>query len=272
MGAFVGLAPSALRGGVGAVKNGGGMSHLMSMDPARPTPRCTAILVGAGSSRRMGMDKLAWSLDGIPVLRRSLEAFLAADSICAVVVVCPPARWKLFDGREFSKPVMRVDGGESRQDSVMRGLAALDGQSGWVAVHDGARPLIAPDDIDRCVAAAIEHRAAALARRVTETMQRSDDGDFSAMPVARDHLWCMETPQVFEAAMLRDAYALVTERGLIVTDEVCALQTFGVPVKFVASQHPNLKITTPADLVLAESLLRCRPASVATPEIQIITP
>lgn len=223
---------------------------------ATPTTRtCSAILVAAGSSRRMGFDKLASPLAGTPVLRRTLEAFLAAESIAEIIVVCPAERWEWLAGG-FSKPVIRVDGGADRQDSVAAGLAALSGSSHLVAVHDGARPLVSPADIDRCVAAATQHRAAALARRVTETLKRSDAADFSTESVSREHLWFMETPQVFEVRLLREAYQTVRERGLAVTDEVSALESIGVPVKFVESRHPNLKITTPADLALAEALFR----------------
>lgn len=217
---------------------------------------CTAIVVAAGSSRRMGIDKLAWKLDGVPVLRRTVGAFLMADSIASVVVVCPPERWRLLEGNTFPKPVVRVDGGADRHDSVALGLAAIPDDALYVAVHDGARPLVSPQDIDRCVAAAIEHGAAALARRATETMKRSDADGFCAEAVSREDLWCMETPQVFGARLLREAYQNVAARGLAVTDEVSAAQEIGVRVKFVESRHPNLKITTPADLALAEALLK----------------
>ena len=219
------------------------------------TRACSAILVAAGSSQRMGFDKLASPLARIPVLRRTLAAFLAADSIAEVVVVCPEERWELLGGG-FSKPVKRVDGGADRQDSVMAGLAALSAQTGLVAVHDGARPLVAPADIDRCVAAALEFRAAALARRVTETLKRSDAADFSAGAVSRENLWFMETPQVFDVPLLLEAYEAVAAQGLAVTDEVSAMEAIGVQVKFIESIQPNLKITTPADLALAEALLR----------------
>jgi 2-C-methyl-D-erythritol 4-phosphate cytidylyltransferase len=221
-----------------------------------PTTRtCSAILVAAGSSRRMGFDKLASPLAGVPVLRRTLDAFLAAESIAEIVVVCPEVRWYLL-GDGFSKPVTRVDGGADRQDSVAAGLAALAASADLVAVHDGARPLVSPEDIDRCVASAVKHRAAALARRVTETLKRSDAAGFSAEAVSRENLWFMETPQVFEIPLLREAYQSVSSRGLAVTDEVSALESIGVRVKFVESRHPNLKITTPADLALAEALFR----------------
>jgi 2-C-methyl-D-erythritol 4-phosphate cytidylyltransferase len=216
---------------------------------------CSAILVAAGSSQRMGFDKLASPLAGVPVLRRTLETFLAAKSIAEIIVVCPAERWNLLAGG-FTKPVTRVDGGADRQDSVAAGLAALSESTHLVAVHDGARPLISPADIDRCVAAASTHRAAALARRVTETLKRSDAAGFSAEAVSREHLWFMETPQVFEIPLLREAYQAVRKQGLSVTDEVSALESIGARVMFVESQHPNLKITTPADLALAEALFR----------------
>ena len=215
---------------------------------------CSAILVAAGSSRRMGFDKLAALLGGVPVLRRTLDAFLAADLIAEVVIVCPEERWELLGIRSFSKPVTRVDGGAERQDSVAAGLAVVS--SNYVAVHDGARPLVSPADIDRCVAAAGEHRAAALARRVTETLQRADRRDFSAEAVSRERLWFMETPQVFEIPLLVKAYEAVADWGIAVTDEVSALEAIGQRVKFVESLHPNIKITTPADLALAEAFLR----------------
>ena len=220
------------------------------------TRTCSAILVAAGSSRRMGFDKLASPLVGVPVLRRTLDAFLAAESIAEVVVVCPAERWELLGSSEFSKPVRRVDGGKDRQDSVAAGLAALAAGARFVAVHDGARPLIAPADIDRCVTAAGGYRAAALARRVTETLKRSDADGFSDGALSREQLWFMETPQVFEIPLLLEAYAAVTAQGLVITDEVSAMEAIGVRVKFVESCHPNLKITTPADLALAEALLR----------------
>jgi len=227
----------------------------MPHDPF-PSLSCAAVIVAAGSSRRMGFDKLAAGLSGLSVLRRTIEALVAADSITSIVVVCPQERWEGLGRMDFSKPLLRVDGGRERQDSVAAGLAVLDSGITHVAVHDGARPLIAAADIDRCVAAALEYRAAALARRVTETLKRSTVEDFSAEAVSREHLWFMETPQVFEIALLRDAYAALTARGLAVTDEVSALEAIGIPVKLIESTLPNLKITTPADLFLAAALLK----------------
>lgn len=207
----------------------------------------------------MGFDKLAAELDGKPVLWRTLEAILRAASVDRIVVVCPEERWKLLEDLEFRIPVTRVDGGENRQDSVANGMAALGDDAEWVAVHDGARPMVSAEDTERCLAAAVECGAASLARRATETMKRSDDRDFCLDAVDREHLWCMETPQVFSRKLLMDAYQAVSERGLMVTDEVSAVREIGAAVKFIESRQPNPKITTPADLILAAALLKTIP-------------
>lgn len=203
----------------------------------------------------MGFDKLAAPLAGIPVLQRTLAAFLSAERIDEIIVVCPPERWALLETAAAAKPIRRVDGGATRQESVANGLAALAPTAEIVAVHDGARPLIHPDDIDRCVRAAAVQHAVALARRVTETLKRADAADFCIESVSRENLWLMETPQVFGTAQLRAAYAEVAARQLTVTDEVSAVQAIGAPVQFIESTHPNPKITCPADLTLAAAML-----------------
>lgn len=223
-----------------------------------PPPTCSAIVVAAGSSRRMGFDKLSCPLGGTPVLKRTVEAFLKAASIAEVVVVCPEERWELLQGLEMSKPLRRADGGKDRQDSVAAGLNAVGTGFTHVAVHDGARPLVSPADIDRCVEAAQVFQAASLARRATETMKRSDAEDFCLEAVNRENLWCMETPQAFSKVLLIRACERVAAEGLVVTDEVSAVSGIGVAVKFVESLSPNLKITTPADIELAEALLKTR--------------
>lgn len=217
---------------------------------------CCAILVAAGSSRRMGFDKLAAPLAGKPVLRRTLEAFLASDLIDHVVVVAPQDRFDALLAGNHAKPVVRVDGGQDRQDSVRNGLSAVPEECDLVAVHDGARPLVSPSDIARCVEAARATGAAALARPVTETLKRSDPEGFARESVDRDLLWFMETPQIFRKSVLQEACAAVLERKLVTTDEVSALEAIGAPTRLIASVAPNPKITHPSDLVLAEALLR----------------
>lgn len=218
-----------------------------------------AVIVAAGSSRRAGFDKLAALLDGVPVLRRSVDAFVSAGA-AAVVVVCPPTRWEEtgLASAAFPIPVLRVDGGAERQDSVAAGLAALPEGTRMVAVHDGARPLVTPAGIRACLEAAEETGAAACAHPVVDTLKRADARGYSLPePVSREHLWGMETPQMFNLALLQRAYAHVTEQGLVVTDEVSAVESVGVSTRLV-QVGANLKITLPGDLELAELIWKHR--------------
>lgn len=218
-----------------------------------------AVIVAAGSSRRAGFDKLAALLDGVPVLRRSVDAFVSAGA-AAVVVVCPPTRWEEtgLASAAFPIPVLRVDGGAERQDSVAAGLSALPEGTRMVAVHDGARPLVTPAGIRACLEAAEETGAAACAHPVVDTLKRADARGYSLPePVSREHLWGMETPQMFNLALLQRAYAHVTEQGLVVTDEVSAVESVGVPTRLV-QVGANLKITLPGDLELAELIWKHR--------------
>lgn len=219
----------------------------------------SAVIVAAGSSRRAGFDKLAALLDGVPVLRRSVDAFVAAGA-SAVVVVCPETRWVEtgLAAAEFPVPVVRVDGGAERQDSVAAGMAALPAGTRMVAVHDGARPLVTPEGIRACLAAAEETGAAACAHPVVDTLKRADAGGFSLPEaVSREHLWGMETPQIFNLELLQRAYLHVAEQGLVVTDEVSAVESIGVATQLV-QVGANLKITLPGDLELAELIWKHR--------------
>lgn len=216
---------------------------------------CAAIIVASGSSRRMGFDKLAAVIDGKPVLAHTVRAFMAAEGITRVIVVCPEERFRLLDGEDFAKPIERVDGGEQRQDSVANGMAVLGPDDLVIAVHDGARPLVRPESIDECIAAARQYGAAALARVVTDTIKKADTEGFARYSVDRTGLWAMETPQVFRSSVLRRAYAAVAERQLAVTDEVSAVEAMGISTKLITSPFPNPKITVPADIHLATALL-----------------
>lgn len=218
--------------------------------------RNCAVIVAAGQSRRMGFDKLSAPLAGVPVLYRSLEVFLNCPVIDSIVVVCPEDRFHAVLPGTFPKPVIRADGGKERQDSVRNGLDALPVDTSLVAVHDGARPLVAPESIIACFEAAKKFGAAVVARPISETIKRADVEGFTRSGIDRDSLWFMETPQVFRLSLLRRAFHAVSERRLIVTDEVSAVEAIGVSAKIIPSTRPNLKITNPSDLRLAAALLQ----------------
>ncbi len=220
--------------------------------------RVTAIIVAAGGSRRMGFNKLLAPLAGVPVLRRTLAAFESCAEIDDLIVIAGDevaeavAPWQNEPG--LSKLRAVLPGGNERHFSVWAGLQAVTGD-GLVAVHDGARPLITPEQIARCVEAARESGAAVCARPLTETVKRVDARGLVNESLDRSGVWIMETPQVFHAGLLRRAYESVLAAGLLVTDEVSAVQHLGEPVHVVENPDPNPKITFPADLKLAEKLL-----------------
>jgi 2-C-methyl-D-erythritol 4-phosphate cytidylyltransferase len=214
-----------------------------------------AIIVAAGTSQRMGFDKLAASLQGVPVLMHSIRAFCDSPSIDEIYVVCSEARFNELVTGTFSKHVVRVDGGDSRQESVQQGLRALSPEITIVAVHDGARPLVRGDDVEKCIEKARQFGASSLARKVTETLKRSDTEGFARSSVDRALLWFMETPQCFRVNVLKRAYQHVRSRNLQVTDEVSAVESIGISTFLVESSGVNLKITIPADLELASYLM-----------------
>ncbi len=218
-----------------------------------------AVIVAAGGSRRMGFDKLAVDLGGVPVLARAVESFEAADGIDDLVLVTTADRFpwleRLCSARGWGKVRALVEGAGERHLSVFRGLDAVPEGTELVAVHDGARPLVTPAAIGRCLTAARECGAAALAHRVTDTLKRATEQGRVTESVSRDQLWAMETPQVFDLARLRSAYDRVMASGGLVTDEVSAMRESGEEVMLVENDSPNPKITYPADLLLAEALL-----------------
>jgi len=224
------------------------------MDTTPSARICSAVIVASGGSRRMGFDKLSANLAGRSVLGRAIAAIAASPRVGEIILVCPRERW---EGAGLAPPegvtFLRVDGGAERQDSVAAGLAVatLD----IACVHDGARPLVAAADVDRCIEAALDFGAAALAHRVVDTMRRGDSSGFASEVVDRENLWAVETPQCARIGLLRDALASARAAGQTVTDETTALAMAGVRVKLVESGFPNPKITMPADLVLAEALI-----------------
>ena len=205
-----------------------------------------AIIVASGSSRRMGFDKLAALFDGNPILWHSVRAFSSNSSITQVVVVTPPERFEWLS--DLGEKLHRVDGGKERSDSVNAGLAVLDPDITHVAIHDGARPLVSPQSIAATFEAAQKTGAAALARRVTETLKRSSPEGSTTESVSRENLWIMETPQIFSRALIKQAYQQVASGDAQITDEVSALQLLGQGTTLVESAQPNPKITVQADL------------------------
>lgn len=214
----------------------------------------SAIIVAAGSSRRMGFDKLLAPLAGEPVLRRTLGAFQKCATVDEIIVVAGEAlheQVETWRAQGISKIAHIIPGGTQRHFSVAAGLKAVHSTCTIVAVHDGARPLISPEQITRCIEAAKAQRAAASARPMTETLKRCTPDGRVIESISREGVWVMETPQAFERELLTRAYEAVIRDDTLVTDEVSAVQHLGTSVFVVENREPNPKITFPADLSLA---------------------
>ena len=227
----------------------------------------SAIIVAAGDSRRMGFDKLFAAIAGKPVIAHTIRAFERANSVGGIVVVAREDRHDeiktMVRDENFQKIRSIVGGGERRQDSVQAGLNRVDRQAKYVAVHDAARPLVTPEQIDRVFAQCQIHGAASLAEPINDTLKRADADLLVTESVDRQKLYAMQTPQMFERALLDEAYRAIFAENVLVTDEVSAVERLGRKVALVLSDDFNFKITYPHDLPLAEFVLERRTKPVA---------
>lgn len=241
---------------------GGKLSTSRPLNLSTSQPMLTAIIVAAGASQRMGFDKLLALLGDKPVLVHTLDAFEQTNCVEEIILVARAERLaefqELVKQSGYKKVRDVVAGGEHRQDSVRAGLERLSLETTYVAVHDAARPLVMPEQIERVFAMAREHGAAALAEPITDTLKRADEKQFVTGGVAREGLYAMQTPQIFSKKLLVDAYAGVAANNLSVTDEVSAVEHLGAKVMLVPNGEFNVKITFPRDLLLAQSALMRR--------------
>ena len=226
-------------------------------------PRCTALVAAAGSSSRMGgVDKLLQPLDGVPVLVRTLAAFQVAGSVDEIIIAAREEDIleisQLCRTYGLSKCTKVIRGGESRVHSVL--LAALEAgpETELLAVQDGARPLVTPELIDRTISAAARCGAAAPAVPLRDTVKEVRSDGAVERTLERDALRAVQTPQVFQADLLRAALQSAAEREIPVTDDCSAVELLGKTVFLVEGDEENLKITTPLDLTVAEAILRRR--------------
>ena len=220
---------------------------------------CAAIIVAAGNATRMGGEKQFLSLRGIPVLARTLMAFEKASSVRDIIVVarendlCDVQH--LAEIYHISKLKDVVVGGAQRQDSVSNGLKVVQPDVVYVAIHDGARPLITPEQINQVILDAGQTGAAALGVPVKDTIKQADESGCIESTVPRDRLFAIQTPQVFDVSVYRKALQQAIEQKLSVTDDCMICEAAGYPVVISNGSYRNLKITTAEDVAIAEVLL-----------------
>ena len=222
-------------------------------------PRVGAVIVAAGQSQRMGeVDKVFALLDKKPILARVVDIFQKCNSIHQIVVVLSQQNLnkgkKLVAEQGWSKVSNVCPGGERRQDSVLAGLNRLS-NCDWVAIHDGARPLVTDSLIEHGLEAAQETGAAIAAVPVTDTIKVAGDDQFVQGTPPRQNLWSVQTPQVFRFDIIAEAYR---QAKYEVTDDARLVEQLGYKIKLYMGSYDNIKVTTPDDLALAQILWRKR--------------
>ena len=224
-------------------------------------PAAAAVIVAGGSARRFGSDKLMADLAGLPVLMRSVLAFQRCEAINFIVVA---ARADMVEEVErlcrehgVTKLTAVVPGGETRAKSCLAGVMAVPPEAELIAIHDGARPLVTDEVILDGLWTACRHTAALPAVPVRDTIKVASDGVVEDTP-DRAHLWAAQTPQCFQADLIRAALTDAAENAPEVTDDCLAVERIGGKIYISRGSEENIKITTPLDLELARALLAGR--------------
>ena len=217
------------------------------------------IVLAGGRGSRMGAskNKLLLDLAGEPILVRTLEMLCTLQGIDEIILVYQRDDLELLTQWDVQRRFHLgkiVEGGKTRSLSAAAGLAAVDKQAKWVAVHDGARPLLQSGDWLRLLAACSCVRAAVLAVPVKDTIKQANEQNYVQATLSRERLWSVQTPQLFQRDLLDKAYRCGLESLQQFTDDASMVEAMGETVALVQGSYSNVKITTPEDLVLAEWL------------------
>lgn len=210
----------------------------------------------------MGFDKLYALLAGKPVIAHSIAAFEQCRQVDEIVLVSREERikdlQKIVKQEKFAKVMKIVAGGSERHYSVWNGLQAVNAGTAYVAIHDGARPLVTPSLIKQCIELAQEKGAMSCSAQIPDTVKRASTDQEVTESVERSGLWAMQTPQVFNSGLILQAYASLMAKNEQVTDEVSAVQKLGKKIALLRNDDWNLKITFPRDLEMATHILAVR--------------
>ena len=221
--------------------------------------KTVCLIVAAGSGSRMGgpVKKQFLPLLGRPVIAWTtavMESLPWIDQILLVIQPEDELEMTRIASQEGWKKTKLIYGGARRQDSVLAGLCALPEETTLVLIHDGARPLVRPEEVQAVWQKAQQMGAAVLAVPVKATIKAADHHQQVERTVPRDNLWEIQTPQVFEKDLLCRAYEAVGQQEVL-TDDAMAVEALGAPVALVAGSYRNLKLTTPEDMLFAEALI-----------------
>ena len=223
----------------------------------------SAVIVAAGSSTRMksNISKQLIQIGGKAVLQRTVSAFAQSGVVDEIIIVCPEKdidNFKmLFESNNADIPIKFTAGGNTRQKSVGNGVSLVNENCDVIAVHDGARPLVKPEDIKRVIKDALTFGAAALAVPVKDTVKLAENFTVESTP-PRDKLFIIQTPQVFDKNTYVKAYQKAIADGHDFTDDCQLIESVGGKVHITLGDYTNIKITTAEDIATAETFLKMR--------------
>ncbi len=222
-----------------------------------------AIIVAGGSGKRMLRDlpKQFLSLDGIPVLTRTLSKFEKAMSVVRIVLVVPEedmdyAKDEIVDKHRILKVEHIQAGGKTRQDSVRKGLEMVDDRDDIIVIHDGVRPFLSEELIDLSIREAVRNGAVVPVIPLTDTVKLVGEDGIIRNTLGRNDLRLAQTPQAFRREIILEAYRNAYREGFYGTDDASLVERMGVSVKTIPGSYDNIKITTPGDIILGKLLLK----------------
>ena len=213
---------------------------------------------GSGSRMKAGKNKLLIKLDGESLIFWTLKAIFASSSITWIGLIGQPKDKELIlkSAKDFSHKINWIDGGQTRQESVFNGINSLPKDAKKVLIHDGARCLINPKLIDKCVSELEVHKSVILATKVTDTIKIVDNKNFIIETPNRNYLWAAQTPQGFSVDILKKAHKIAIEKNWMVTDDASLFERLNWKVKIIEGNYSNIKVTSPIDLKIAELFLK----------------
>ncbi len=222
-------------------------------------PDTSAVIVCAGNASRMGgINKILALLNEKPVIAFTMQAFQECADIAEIVIVTKEENFsqikEIAEQYQIKKLTNIVEGGDTRQKSVLNGVKAVSKNSAYIAIHDGARPLVKPEHIAKVIQDAKIFGGATLGVPVKDTIKTVDDGLITDTP-PRNALWATQTPQVFRKRIYIEAMDFALTHGLDFTDDCQLVEAIGGKVYMTKGDYTNMKLTTPEDLKIAEVLL-----------------
>ena len=225
-------------------------------------PSCSVVIVAAGSSQRMGSDKIFGSLGTMPVLVRTALAFQKSPMVDEIIIVAKLEKIEeaaeLCHRYKLDKVAKVVCGGKTRMESSLAGVSEVRKGARLIAIHDGARPLVSQELITRTIYAANDNMSAVPAVKSADTLKAVNERGCIVGTVDRETTVRVQTPQVFSADLIKGALTKAVTLGLSLTDDCSAIEMMGVKTQVVPGENDNIKLTTPRDLLFAEAILKDR--------------